>query len=153
RTGRNLHGPCTSPAYRPSPILRRRPANAKGNCVGRHLLGPGGTATLSVVQFQNWKRQQPCVILQSLSAIAEEKMTSHANLSRLPLGNDRRDVVVIARELGPVFAGRAAAADENDRFVAENYQALKESGLVEAGVPLELGGGGAEVAALADMLR
>jgi alkylation response protein AidB-like acyl-CoA dehydrogenase len=80
-------------------------------------------------------------------------MTTHANLSSVPVGDDRRDIVAIARELGPVFAGRAAAADENDRFVAENYQALKESGLVEAGVPRELGGGGAEVAELADMLR
>jgi alkylation response protein AidB-like acyl-CoA dehydrogenase len=38
--------------------------------------------------------------------------------------------------------------DENDRFVAENYEALKQSGLVEAGVPRELGGGGADVAEL-----
>ncbi len=44
-------------------------------------------------------------------------------------------------------------ADENDSFVAENYAALKTSGLVEAGVPAELGGGGANVTELADMLR
>ena len=37
--------------------------------------------------------------------------------------------------------------------MSENYQALKASGLVEAGVPRELGGGGAEVAELCDMLR
>ena len=36
-------------------------------------------------------------------------------------------------------------ADDNDSFVAENYAALKTSGLVEAGVPAELGGGGANV--------
>jgi alkylation response protein AidB-like acyl-CoA dehydrogenase len=62
-------------------------------------------------------------------------------------------IVAAARRLGPHFAERAAEADENDRFVAENYKALREAGLVAAGVPKELGGGGAEVAELADMLR
>lgn len=62
-------------------------------------------------------------------------------------------IVATARRLGADFAERAAEADENDRFVAENYQALKQAGLVAAGVPKELGGGGAEVAELADMLR
>jgi indole-3-acetate monooxygenase len=55
--------------------------------------------------------------------------------------------------LGKDFAARAAAADETDAFVSENYNALKTSGLIEAGVPVELGGGGADIAELADMLR
>src|SRR5262245_42640224 len=63
------------------------------------------------------------------------------------------DIVASARALGAEFAGRAAEVDENDRFVAENYRALKEAGLMEAGVPKELGGGGAEIAQLAAMLR
>ena len=62
-------------------------------------------------------------------------------------------IVAAARRLGPHFAEQAAEADENDRFVAENYRALREVGLIAAGVPKELGGGGAEVAELADMLR
>jgi alkylation response protein AidB-like acyl-CoA dehydrogenase len=62
-------------------------------------------------------------------------------------------IVAAAGRLGADFAERAAEADENDRFVAENYKALKQAGLVAAGVPKELGGGGAEVAELADMLR
>jgi alkylation response protein AidB-like acyl-CoA dehydrogenase len=37
--------------------------------------------------------------------------------------------------------------------VAENYAALREHGLVAAGVPRELGGGGARVPELAEMLR
>ena len=49
-------------------------------------------------------------------------------------------------------AARAAAADESDAFVAENYPALKQAGLVEAGVPQDLGGGGQDVAALAARL-
>ncbi|MEQ1944697.1 acyl-CoA dehydrogenase family protein [Mesorhizobium sp. VNQ89] len=59
----------------------------------------------------------------------------------------------IATRLAPTFAKGAAKADAEDHFVAENYKALKEAGLVEAGVPVELGGHGAEVAELADMIR
>jgi alkylation response protein AidB-like acyl-CoA dehydrogenase len=62
-------------------------------------------------------------------------------------------IVATARRLGAEFAKRAAAADENDRFVAENYQELRQADLVAAGVPKELGGAGAEVAELAEMLR
>jgi len=86
-------------------------------------------------------------------------MTSPLRLKEAAVGpadmerGQTRDIAATARMLGETFAARAAAADEGDRFVSENYQALKESGLVEAGVPRELGGGGAEVAELADMLR
>ncbi|MGB3388256.1 MAG: acyl-CoA dehydrogenase family protein [Pseudaminobacter sp.] len=62
-------------------------------------------------------------------------------------------IVETARRLAADFASRAAAFDENDRFVAENYHALKMAGLVEAAVPGELGGRGAEIAELCDMLR
>ena len=78
-------------------------------------------------------------------------MTNHTNLSAVPKveANEMpEDIATVARRLGEEFATRAAAADEGDRFVSENYQALKASGLVEAGVPRELGGGGAEVAEL-----
>ena len=61
--------------------------------------------------------------------------------------------VTIVRALGPGFAGRAGEADDGDAFVAENFRELKESGLVEAGVPADLGGGGAEVGALSAMVR
>ena len=55
--------------------------------------------------------------------------------------------------LGPDFGSRAAAHDENDRFVADNYAALKEHGAFAAGVPAELGGGGASHAELCAMIR
>jgi alkylation response protein AidB-like acyl-CoA dehydrogenase len=61
-------------------------------------------------------------------------------------------IVDIARDLGRTFAKRAETADE-DAFVAENFAQLKASGLVEAGVPSELGGGGADADELAMMLR
>jgi alkylation response protein AidB-like acyl-CoA dehydrogenase len=62
-------------------------------------------------------------------------------------------IVETARRLAGQFTLRASSWDENDRFVAENYDALKSAGLVEAAVPLELGGRGAEVLELCDMLR
>jgi alkylation response protein AidB-like acyl-CoA dehydrogenase len=59
----------------------------------------------------------------------------------------------VVRRLSTEIAGRATACDETDAFVTENYALLKDAGLVEAGVPRELGGGGAEVAELCEMLR
>jgi alkylation response protein AidB-like acyl-CoA dehydrogenase len=65
----------------------------------------------------------------------------------------QRSATEIARELGPVFARRADQATDDDQFVKENFAALKAAGLMEAGVPAELGGGGADVDELAEMLR
>lgn len=59
----------------------------------------------------------------------------------------------LANELGPAFAERVAAHDQSDDFVAENYATLKARSVFSAGVPEELGGGGATVADLAGMLR
>ena len=73
-------------------------------------------------------------------------------------GNDgdarpRRGTMEVARELAAIFGRRADESADEDRFVADNFALLKASGLVEAGVPAELGGGGADVDELADMLR
>jgi alkylation response protein AidB-like acyl-CoA dehydrogenase len=57
------------------------------------------------------------------------------------------------KQLGPVFAERAASADEGDRFVAENFVELTERGLMAAGVPERLGGGGLSTGELSRMLR
>jgi alkylation response protein AidB-like acyl-CoA dehydrogenase len=59
----------------------------------------------------------------------------------------------LADEIGPWFAERAAQHDETDTFVTENYAELKERRVFAAGVPDELGGGGASIAELAGMLR
>lgn len=59
----------------------------------------------------------------------------------------------IARSLGPELARRAEARGDSDDYVADNIALLKEAGLVEAGVPRELGGGGADIDELAAMLR
>jgi alkylation response protein AidB-like acyl-CoA dehydrogenase len=66
---------------------------------------------------------------------------------------DRVGCVEIAEGLADRIAAGAERADAEDRFVAENYALLREAGLLEAGVPRELGGGGADVRELSSMLR
>src|SRR5262245_49516523 len=63
------------------------------------------------------------------------------------------DWPALARELGPRFASRAAHHDATDTFVAENYRELRERRVFSAGVPAELGGGGASYADLSTLLR
>ena len=58
-----------------------------------------------------------------------------------------------AHELGPQIAAGAEAADQNDAFVAQSLKLLNAEGFHTAGVPAELGGGGASHAELSDMLR
>ena len=65
----------------------------------------------------------------------------------------RSDWTALARELAPRFAERAAAHDAADAFVADNFRELRQRRLFSAGVPAELGGGGASHADLAAMLR
>lgn len=59
----------------------------------------------------------------------------------------------IIRGLGPGFAERAVAHDLEGRFVFDNYAQLKQHRLFSAGVPSELGGGGASHGQLCHMLR
>lgn len=69
---------------------------------------------------------------------------------------DRAPSATLAQKadlLAQDFATRADRHDAEGSFIAENYARLKEAGLIQAGVPAELGGGGASVAELADMLR
>ena len=57
------------------------------------------------------------------------------------------------RELGPTFAARAARHDDDDTFVHDNYADLRAAHIFSAGVPAELGGGGAGHRELSTMLR
>lgn len=63
------------------------------------------------------------------------------------------DWVALMGRLGTDFAKRCEEHDEHDSFVAENYAKLKEAGAFAAGVPIELGGGGASHAELCGMIR
>jgi alkylation response protein AidB-like acyl-CoA dehydrogenase len=69
------------------------------------------------------------------------------------LAGPMTDWTALARELGPAFAARAAAHDADDSFVADNFADLKQRRFFSAGVPVELGGGGASHAQLCAMLR
>jgi acyl-CoA dehydrogenase len=63
------------------------------------------------------------------------------------------DWTALARELGPRFAARASSHDAADSFVADNYRDLRERRVFSAGVPAELGGGGASHAELCTLVR
>jgi alkylation response protein AidB-like acyl-CoA dehydrogenase len=63
------------------------------------------------------------------------------------------DWIAVIRELGPVFVTRAGGHDSQDDFVHENYADLKRHRIFSAGVPIELGGGGASHAELCALLR
>ena len=55
--------------------------------------------------------------------------------------------------IGPAFAARAADNDQNDRFVQENFDALRAQKLFSAMVPVELGGGGVSHSEMCDTVR
>jgi alkylation response protein AidB-like acyl-CoA dehydrogenase len=59
---------------------------------------------------------------------------------------------VISR-LGPLFWERAAQYDAEDRFVAENFAALKKEKAFSAMVPAELGGGGLSHSEMCHFIR
>jgi alkylation response protein AidB-like acyl-CoA dehydrogenase len=59
----------------------------------------------------------------------------------------------ILRDVCNAIAARADTTSDEDHFVAENFVLLKETGLTAAGVPKDLGGGGATPDELAAMLR
>ncbi len=62
-------------------------------------------------------------------------------------------IVELTNSILPILAQRAGSIDESDTFVGANYALLKDTGLVRAGVPAELGGLGAEVPELCEMLK
>jgi acyl-CoA dehydrogenase len=76
--------------------------------------------------------------------------------SALPLaavGRPDRDWQEIAATLAEQLKPGCAGHDAADSFVAEGYAALKAAKLFSAGVPVELGGGGASYQELATILR
>jgi alkylation response protein AidB-like acyl-CoA dehydrogenase len=67
--------------------------------------------------------------------------------------NKNIDLVAVLDAIGPRFSAIAARHDENDAFVAENYDTLKMFKLFSAMVPAELGGGGASHREMCAFLR
>lgn len=59
----------------------------------------------------------------------------------------------IADRIADRIAVSAAGHDRDGRFVAENYDLLREAGLIGAAVPVELGGDGLDYATLCGIVR
>ncbi|MDX1488031.1 MAG: acyl-CoA dehydrogenase family protein, partial [Acidiferrobacterales bacterium] len=72
---------------------------------------------------------------------------------KLQAENTTRDWVEIARTLGQEFGKRAAGYDQSNKFAADNYRDLHEYRLFSAGIPSELGGGGATYEELCAFIR
>ena len=70
-----------------------------------------------------------------------------------PAGAAQDSLLERARALVPLLASRAESCDRDGAFVADSYAELKRRRLFSAGVPTELGGGGASHAEVADALR
>jgi len=61
--------------------------------------------------------------------------------------------VDLVAEIGPGFAAAAAARDDSDAFVAEDYAVMKQRKLFSALVPTEFGGGGARSSEICALVR
>ena len=72
---------------------------------------------------------------------------------KLEAVEDNTNWVETVCTVGHDFAERAADHDQGGAFVAENYSDLRERGLFSAGIPTELGGGGASYAELCEIVR
>ncbi len=58
-----------------------------------------------------------------------------------------------AEEIAAAIAGYSAGHDGDDSFVVEGFAALEEAGFFSALVPEELGGGGASIGEICDVIR
>lgn len=65
----------------------------------------------------------------------------------------QHDWVKTARDIGDDFAARASQHDREGEFVARNYADLRDQRLFSAGIPVELGGGGATHAEVCAVVR
>src|SRR6185437_4847846 len=70
-------------------------------------------------------------------------------MTTIPVSNWKQ----MLASLGPAFAGRAAAYDGADAFVAENYDEMRAAKLFSALVPQELGGSGLSYSEVCALIR
>ena len=75
------------------------------------------------------------------------------NMNNLVEIKQPRDWAREVQELANVFGKRAADYDTSGTFVADNFADLKQAGFFSAGIPTELGGGGASYTELIDVVR
>lgn len=77
----------------------------------------------------------------------------NTNLANIQAPGRSRDWVADAESLAKRFGERAEEHDAHGQFVAENYADLKDAKFFAAGIPEELGGGGASFAELCGVAR
>ncbi|MFD0687406.1 acyl-CoA dehydrogenase family protein [Actinomadura fibrosa] len=65
----------------------------------------------------------------------------------------QRDFLAVAERLTGPFAERAAAHDEANTFPRENFDDLRDAGLLRLSIPIELGGMGATLAEILPVLE
>ncbi len=70
-----------------------------------------------------------------------------------PTSRKTTDLTERAAAIGPALAEHAARHDAEGSFVTEAYDALRDSGILKAAVPVELGGDGATIAELTALQR
>lgn len=78
-------------------------------------------------------------------------MNIHA--SKITTFNASRDWVGDVRKLALNFGKRAADHDRSGTFVSNNFEELRQTGFFSAGIPVELGGGGASFADMCSVIR
>jgi alkylation response protein AidB-like acyl-CoA dehydrogenase len=65
--------------------------------------------------------------------------------SSLPLTDEQREYIAAAEALGPRFAARAARHDAEASFPTENYNDMRDAGLLKLCVPKQYGGWGGDL--------
>src|SRR5690349_9225958 len=108
---------------------------------------PNGQIVGMLIHILDWRRG-----LESARMGPVHRRSPMATASAAPIPGPR-NASDIARSLGPELARRAKLETDEDAYVSDNIALLKQAGLVEAAVPRELGGMGAEIGDLAAMLR
>lgn len=74
--------------------------------------------------------------------------------AQTPIKNlSKDDLATRVKKLTGEFSSNAVLFDATDRFAAEHFAALKANRIFSAGIPAELGGGGASYREIADLLR
>jgi alkylation response protein AidB-like acyl-CoA dehydrogenase len=106
---------------------------------------------LRPVQFLYWTDSPSGQTMQA--SAMENTMTVLETYQRTAENAPGLSLADRAARLNTDFDARAATNVAGDHYVAENYVQLKKEGLISAGVPVELGGGGAGIGELCDMIR
>lgn len=75
------------------------------------------------------------------------------NIANLAKREEQRDWIADVRELAVEFGKRAGDYDQSGRFVADNFSDLRSAGFFSAGIPADIGGGGASFAELCGIVR